>query len=146
MTLNIEKCKVMQLGFNNPNIEYNIKEVKVERVQEEKDLGVIIVNNLKVSKQCNKAAKNGNQILGLISRTFSCKKAHIIKPLYKSLVRPHLDYCVQAWRPYLNKDIATLERVQRRATKMIETCKNKSYIERLSFLNLTSLETRRLKA
>ena len=81
---------------------------------------MIISNNLKVSKQCGAAAKIGFQILGLISRSFVCKKKSLLVPMYKTLVRPHLDYCMQAWRPHLQKDIVLLERVQRRDTRMIE--------------------------
>ena len=60
-------------------------------------------------------------------------------------MRPNLDYCVQAWRPYLKKDIDVLERVQRRATRMVEECKGKGYEERLRIMNLTTLETRRVR-
>ena len=67
-------------------------------------------------------------------------------PLYKSMVRPHLDYCIQAWKPHLRKDIDKLEKVQRRATKMIEGLESLGYLERLRILNLTSLETRFLRA
>src|SRR3989442_548100 len=66
--------------------------------------------------------------------------------LYKSLVRPHLDYCIQAWRPYLIKDVDSIEKVQRRATKMIEGLKNLSYEERLREVKLTTLETRKIRA
>ena len=70
-----------------------------------------------------------------------CKDREIILQLYKALVRPHLEYCVQAWRPHLQKDIDLIEGVHRRATKMISNLKNKSYEERLSILSLTTLET-----
>ena len=110
------------------------------------DLGVIISSYFKVSKQCEKAASKGNQILGLINRTITCKKKKIILNLYKSLVRPHLEFCIQAWRPHLIKDIERLEKVQRRATRMIEECKGISYEERLQATGLTSLETRRSRA
>jgi ribonucleases P/MRP protein subunit RPP40 len=66
--------------------------------------------------------------------------------LYKSLVRPHLEYCVQAWRPHLVKDIAILEKVQRRATRMISECKGKTSDKRLEVVGLTTLEIRRLRA
>jgi hypothetical protein len=94
---------------------------------------VIFGSNFKVSKQCIKAAKKGNQILGLIKRTITCRSKEIIIRLYKSLVRPHLEYCIQAWRPHLVKDIGILERVQRRATRMIEEDANKTYEESLQW-------------
>ena len=63
--------------------------------------------------------------------------------LYKALVRPKLEYCIQAWRPYLKGDIEKLERVQHRATKMIAGCGNMSYEDRLKYTGLTTLEDRR---
>ena len=66
--------------------------------------------------------------------------------MYKSLVWPQLDYCTQAWRPHLQKDIDVLEKVQRRATKMIKECKGMEYAERLKVTKLTTLKTRRIRA
>ena len=66
--------------------------------------------------------------------------------MYKSLVRPHLDYCIQVWRPHLQKGIDVLEKVQRRATKMIIECKGMEYAERLKLTKLTTLEIRRIRA
>ena len=73
------------------------------------------------------------------------KENELIIPLYKTIVRPHLEYCIQAWRPYRKKDIDMLERVQRRATKMIQKLRNISYEMRLKKCGLTTLETRRLR-
>ena len=73
------------------------------------------------------------------------KDKELIIPLYKTIVRPHLEYCIQALRPYRKKDIDMLERVQRRATKMIPKLRNISYEMRLKECGLTTLETRRLK-
>ena len=72
---------------------------------------------MKVSEQCGIAASKSNQILGLIRRNITFKEKII--PLYIAIVRPHLEYCIQVWRPYRKKDIYTLERIQRRATKII---------------------------
>ena len=68
-----------------------------------------------------------------------------IIPLYKTIVRPHLEYCIQACRPYRKKDIDILERVHRRATQMIQKLRNISYEMRLKECGLTTLETRRLR-
>jgi len=59
--------------------------------------------------------------------------------LYKSLIRPKLEYSVQAWRPYIRKDIDLLEKVQRRATKLMFSDKSVGYYERLRYLGLTTL-------
>ena len=69
----------------------------------------------------------------------------MLVPLYKAIVRPHLEYCIQAWRPYLKKDIDMLERIQRRETKMIPELRDLSYESRLLQSGLTTLETRRLR-
>jgi len=82
----------------------------------------------------------------MIWKTFEGKTKDIILKLHKSLVRPHLDYCCQAWKPHLVKDIILIEKVQRRATKIIWECKRKSYRERLKILHLTTLETRMLRS
>ena len=87
----------------------------------------------------------GNQILGLIIAKIVYKEKELIMLLYKTIVRPHLEYRIQAWRPYHKIDIDMLERVQRRATKMIQTLKNINYGMRLKKYGLTSLETRRLR-
>jgi len=145
MMFNVDKCKVMHLGNKNLEVKYEMSGKELESVNEEKDLGVIISKDLKVAKQCGAAVKKGFQILGLISRSFVSRKKSLLLPLYKTLVRPHLDYCMQAWRPYLQKDIAALERVQRRATRMVEECKGLEYEDRLKRIGLTTLETRRVR-
>ena len=66
-------------------------------------------------------------------------------PLYKALVRPHLDYCIQAWRPHLRKDIDRLEKIQK-ATKIVEGLTNWKYGDKLKELGLTTLETRMIRA
>ena len=111
----------------------------------EKDLGIMISNDLKVSEQCGRAAKKAMRILGMIGRTFKSLDDASLKTLYCSFVRPHLEYSVQAWSPYLVKDIATLEKVQRRAMKMVPKLRKLPYEERLEKLNLYPLEQRRLR-
>ena len=84
--------------------------------------------------------------MGIIIRTYSCKSKDNILNIYKSLVRPHLEYCCQAWRPYLRKDVDNVEKVQRRMTKMIPELSQLNCKEILCRANLLSLEMRRLWA
>ena len=66
--------------------------------------------NLDVSKS-SIATSKGNQMLGLIRRNITYKDKKLIIPLYKAIVTPHLEYCIQAWRPYRKNDIDMLERI-----------------------------------
>ncbi len=98
---------------------------KLGSIQCVKDLGVSVVSSLKFSHQCKDAAGKANRMLGLINRNTSFKTKDVMLPLYTSLVRPHLEYTVQFWAPHHAKDIAKLEAVQRRATKVITSLGNK---------------------
>ena len=145
MLFNFGKCKCLHTGHRNLNVNYKMGDTVLGTTVKEKDLGVTISADMKVSEQCGIAASKGNQILGLIRRNITYKGKKLIKPLYKAIVRPHLEYCIQAWRPYRKKDIDALERIQRRATKMIPELRDLSYEERLKECGLTTLETRRLR-
>ena len=82
----------------------------------------------------------------MIARTFVSRNKKVMLRLYKSLVRPNLEYCIQAWRPHLVKDIEMLEKVQRRATRMMVGNRDMTYERRLKYVGLTTLETRRERA
>ena len=108
--------------------------------------GVIIIDeSLKCRKQCAKAVNAANATLGMIKRSFVNREKPTILSLYKSVVRPKLEYCIQAWRPHLAKDIELMERVQHRATKLISSLRKETYENRVKILGLTTLETRRLR-
>jgi len=72
---------------------------KLETVDEENDLGVIVSKYLKWDKQCSQAVKKTNRMLGVIKKITDRSKETIM-PLYKSLVRPHLEYCLPIWSPF----------------------------------------------
>ena len=115
----------------------------LQSVNEEKDLGVIICDDLKVARQCAVATQKAMKILGLIKRNFKKLDEATFKVLYCSYVRPHLEYCIQAWSPYLEKDIKRIEEVQERTTKIIPGFKFSTYEQRLKKLDLSTLQQRR---
>ena len=146
MLFNTSKCRVMHVGRGNECYDYFMGGTMIEATEEEKDLGVWINNKLTPSSQVAKAVMKANRVLGMIKRTYVNRSKNNILNLYKSLVRPHLEYCVQAWRPFLQQDVDNIEKVQRRATKMIPELANLEYSERLKRCKLTTLEIRRYRA
>src|SRR5579863_6054949 len=140
MQFDVDKCSVIHVGNKNLNNTYKLGNCDLRSSDKERDLGVIADNSLKFADQCNKVVKEAYSTLGLINRTIKYKSKNNILRLYKALVRPKLEYCVQAWRPFLKKDIDSLEKVQRRATKMISECRGLDYQERLKNTNLLSLD------
>ena len=137
-----DKCKVMHVGHGH-RFQYQITQSQsyiLKETAEEKDLGVIVTNSLGVSLQCAEAAKKAMRILGMVRRQFKNIDKECFRLLYKTFVRPYLEYAIQAWSPYKKRDIECLEKVQRRATKMVSRLKNCSYEVRLAKLGLTTLE------
>ena len=145
MLFNFKKCKCLHTGHGNLDVNYKMGDTVLGTTVKENYLGVPISADMKVSEQCGIAASKGNQILGLIRRNITYKERKLIIPLNKAIVRLRLDYCIPALRPYRKKDIDTLERIQRRETKMIPELRDLSYEERLKECGLTTLQTRRLK-
>ena len=99
---------------------------------------------LDTSQLCALTAQKGTCVLGCIKRGVTSSWRKGIVPLCSALVRPHLGHCIQVWGPQHEKDVDLLERVQRRATKMIEGLEHLSHEERLRELGMFSLKKRSL--
>ena len=146
MDFNVAKCKVMHMGTRGVGYDYCMGGRRLEVVDQERDLGVLISNSLKVAGECQQAYAKANEMLGLVARVIRHKDMNLMLRLYKTLVRPHLEYASAAWSPYYVKDKKLLERVQHRFTRMFEKLRDMEYAARLEVLRLWSLEERRNRA
>ena len=135
--------KVMHMGTRNAETSYIMGETIIQTTTEEKDLGVVIDKQLKFHGHVTYAANKANRVLTTIKRTFETRDQETIPLLYKGLVRPLLEYGNTVWSPRYITDIKAVERVQKRATKMITSLRQQPYIDRLRTLKLPSLEYRR---
>ena len=112
MSFNSKKCKVVHIGHNNSRTSYFLNNELLVAEDSEKDVGVQISSSLKPSSHCIKAAQTATQILGQVTRSFHFRDKCTFVKIYKTYVRPHIDFPAPVWSPWLEKDVQTIENVQ----------------------------------
>lgn len=143
MELNATKCKVMHCGRGNPRTKFIINERELVIRERERDLGIIMTPNMKWHEQANHAASKANRILGVLRNAFVSRDIGIWKRLYTIYIRPHLEFAVQVWCPYTKGDVRTIEKAQRRATKIPHCLKDVEYPDRCQRMGIEQLTERR---
>ena len=147
---NAEKCKVLHVGRTNQcykysmEIEENVTQ-EISKCTEEKDLGVIFDNTLSFDAHINNVINKATRMTGIIRRTFSYLNKTSFTCLYKAMIRPIVEYGNEIWSPQLIRQSSAIEKVQRRATKLINDLKYRTYEDRMRHLSLPSLKYRRMR-
>ena len=100
---------------------------------------VLFDANLKFHQHTSEVAMEANRVLTCMKRSFINLNEFVLSRLHKSMVRPVLDYGNVIWGPHYVLDQCKLEGVLRRGTKLVPSLRDKSYIDRLTSMNLPSL-------
>ena len=146
LTFNLEKCTSMTISRSGNNVrQYSLNNSPLNSTSKERDLGVILDNRLHFDQHIQAKINKANSIMALIRKTYTYLDNSSFLLLFKSLVRPHLEYANQIWKPYLKKHITAIENVQRRATRLLPGMQDLSYEERLQKLKLPTLQYRRTR-
>ena len=119
LQLNETKCCSMYFGRNNHAVSYSLNGHSLSRSFSIRDLGVTVNESGTVSEQCQNVASSARRLTGLIFRTFKSRKASVILPILKSIIRPIVEYATPVWNPSLQKDITEIEKVQRQVTRYV---------------------------
>ncbi len=150
LVLALEKTVVMHLGNNNPNRKYRVNDTELNETCVTKDLGVIFSSNLKCADHIGSICKKAFARVNLIYIAFYSRQLSFLVQMFKTYVRPTLEYASEVWSPHLKKDIDLIERVQKYFTQRLPGVSG-NYTDRLFLLRskgiqLELLEMRRIMA
>ena len=147
LKLNIDKCRIVSYGRSSNIIKYDyfIGNAIIERTESITDLGVVFDQQLKFGLHIREKVNKAYARLGIIKRNFKCMSIEVFCLLYKAMVRSQLEYANSVWNPHNKEDIEIIEKVQMRATKLVESVKHLSYEDRLKKLGIPTLKYRRLR-
>ena len=147
MKIHPDKLVNMEIGIHReyPDYEYTIGPMVAKNTRLEKDIGILVDDNLKFSEHIDSIVKKANGKAGWLRRSFQFMSPKMFKPLYMQVVRSQMEYGSSIWNPHFITLIDKIEMVQDRATKMLPTMRDKTYEERLKIMNLPTLRYRRAR-
>ena len=145
LKFNISKCCVLYFGRSNTKSQYSINDSQLKISHQEKDLGVLFSAKFKFNDHMDAMIRKANRQLGIISRVFKQKNPQTIIPLYKSFVRPFLEFNSIIWSPYTKTYIQKIEKIQEKMCNLMCVSRSLTYQEKLTKLKMHSLRARRIK-
>ena len=145
LKFNIAKCCVMHFGHKNIKSIYKIHDSQLKYRDQEKDLGVLFSSKFKFDDHINLIVKKANRQLAIIARVFRNRSVKTIIPLYKTFVRPILEYNSVIWSPYTKANEKKIENIQKKMCKLIYRQESLTYKEKLKNLKMLTLKTRRIQ-
>jgi len=143
MELHPDKCVVLHFGSSNPTHDYVINGIKIMATDSARDLGVTISDSGGTTEHVNNIAKKAHGVLSQMKRTLTYRDSRTFTRIYRTYVRPILESSVQAWNPSKVEDVNTLEKVQRRALRMVTDQGDANYETKLLNIGMTTLQARR---
>ena len=148
LRFNLDKCKVLHISANeNPSNKYYLDSTELVPTESEKDLGFNMDVKFDFGEHIKASLAKANKMIAWVSRNVICKDKVVMSVIYRCLVRPHLEYCVQCWCPtprFGNWElILSIEKIQRKFTRLVNDIGTLSYGDRLKSLHLTTLAERR---
>ena len=150
MDFHPEKCSIIRINRKRTFIDYDyhLKGHSLKMEDHTKYLGIEISSDLQWNHHIDKIVKKGNSTLGFLRRNLRTSKEDLKCTAYKTLVRPHLEYCMTVWNPHQKNQTEKIEMVQRRAARYITGRYHNisSPTEMLDNLKIETLEERRAKA
>ena len=148
LALNSDKCKVMMISRKRnpvPLPQFILQDTPLKQVEDYRYLGVRLISDLSWSSHINSTCSKARKLIGLLYRRFYGNVDNqSLFELYNILVHPHLEYASPLWDPYLIKDIAKLESVQKFALKLCSKQWDMDYQDLIELMQLPTLENRRL--
>ena len=150
LRFNTDKCKALHLRVHdNPLNQYMLHGDVLEAIESEKDLGLTVNNTFKWNENIKNSLAKANKTIAWVARNIICKSKEVMSVIYRTLIRPHLEYAVQCWSPAPRFGnwavILDIEKVQRKFTRLINDIGTLTYGARLMSLNLTTLAERRMR-
>ncbi|BHF70839.1 hypothetical protein SprV_0401389200 [Sparganum proliferum] len=147
LPFNVTKCNVLRVDRTRSLSRrvYHLNGVPLQEEDAQKDLGVWVTASLKPSLHCSKVVKSAMSVLYLVKKSFSTFDENCFVKVFRTFVRPQLEFAIQAWKPWTSKDLSILQKVQRRATKLVSGQGSLPYETRFSNLGLFPLSYRQLR-